>query len=253
MGSGASKKKAGGKNASSFDENEEDDVDPFLKATSKRAPGQPRLEQAGILPKLEPADPKTTHQGQNGRRQIVGLIDSDDDEIESVNNARLAATKGQTKAATTNIKQNDKLAEKQLKSEIIELEKTFESLEFNGGNNHNSRANNNHRTNNNQRPSGFFHRSAPTQDHNSQMPQPLSYNSRPRRSSNVPSSAFTTKPLKFSWEDTREPVSVDKDTEEWTYKQVKNFNINTHIGPCHLQMCRLIRQNLTAVVGKLNR
>ena len=28
------------------------------------------------------------------------------------------------------------------------------------------------------------------------------------------------KPLKFSWEESTTPITVDKDTEEWTYKQV---------------------------------
>ena len=96
--------------------------------------------------------------------------------------------------------------EKELKNEIMELEKTFEKLDIEPKSSRNR--------------GGLFRSS--TLDESSS-----SYNNRPQRvPTRPPPLAFGTpvvsKPLKFSWEETRPPPIVDKSNEEWNYQQVSH-------------------------------
>ena len=158
---------------------------------------------------------------------LLDLIDSDSEEDEfkpefrdkNIHKAKNATSNGLTKkAATTD--------EKQLKNEILELEKTFESLEL-------DRKSPTPRT-------GLFRTTSiaatafmptsfagngsgggllggrPTNRGQNKTLQSLTSNS-------IPGGSGAPKPLKFSWEESSTPKAVDKDSEEWTYKQVPFF------------------------------
>ena len=62
MGSGASKK-ATNENAANFDDEDDEDFDTFAKKklgqNKGQNKGQPRLEQAGLLPKLQDTPPSS--------------------------------------------------------------------------------------------------------------------------------------------------------------------------------------------------
>ena len=159
---------------------------------------------------------------------LLDLIDSDSEEDEfkpefrdkNIHKAKTVAGNGLTKkAATTD--------EKQLKNEILELEKTFESLEL-------DRKSPTPRT-------GLFRTTSiaatafmptsfagngsgggllggrPTNRGQNKTLQSLTSNS-------IPGGSGAPKPLKFSWEESSTPKAVDKDSEEWTYKQVPFFH-----------------------------
>ena len=75
MGSGASKKTDQKQNGLD-DNDDDDDFDNFIKKKAENK-GQPKLEQAGLLPKLG----KTSNSKKPpGPRTIIDLIDSDDED-----------------------------------------------------------------------------------------------------------------------------------------------------------------------------
>ena len=72
MGSGASKKSDG--NAANFDDSEEpaeEDFDTFSRKKLAQKSQQPRLEQAGLLPKLQ-QDTPTNKNDSKTTRTIIG-------------------------------------------------------------------------------------------------------------------------------------------------------------------------------------
>ena len=73
MGSGASKKTDQKQNG--LDDDDDEDFDTYTKKKAENK-GQPKLEQAGLLPKLAPA----TNKKPPGPRTIIDLIDSDDED-----------------------------------------------------------------------------------------------------------------------------------------------------------------------------
>ena len=78
MGNGASSKKSQEKKEDEFDEEDADeDFDSYARKKAQERSGQQRLEQAGLLPKLE-ASP--IHKKPIVRETIVGLEDTDDEE-----------------------------------------------------------------------------------------------------------------------------------------------------------------------------
>ena len=122
---------------------------------------------------------------------------------------------GQSKANGNGKKTNND--EKTLKNEILELEKTFESLDM-------DRKTPTPRT-------GLFRTTSIAAT--AFMPQFLPYGNRPNRPGGGPnrtslqSGGFFANPapktLKFSWEESSTPIAVDKNTDEWTYKQVHKY------------------------------
>lgn len=212
MGTGASKKAK--TSTESPEEDEDEDYDSFSKKRSQPLnEGQPRLEQAGLLPKLENSSSNFIQHQK--RTTIVGLLDSDDEESEVITQQKAKKAAAGPAAAKAKISSKTANDEKQLRNEILELEKTFESLEMESSS---AVA---------KRPPGLMR--ASTIDHH-HIVQPLSYNhSRPARGPLRPQQSFTapvSRPLKFSWEETHAPVMVDKDTDEWNYKQVINMMCN---------------------------
>ena len=101
-----------------------------------------------------------------------------------------------------------------MKNEILELEKTFESLDM-------DRKTPTPRT-------GLFRTTSIAAT--AFMPQFLPYGNRPNRPGGPNSRTLQSgglfannpapKTIKFSWEESSTPIAVDKDTDEWTYKQV---------------------------------
>ena len=177
MGSGASKK-SNAEDKSNFEEDDEEDFDTFSK---KKAGNKPKLEQNGLLPKLEASPAKKA----KGRNSIVGLEDEDDD-FQPLR------------------KPKKKDEEKELRNEIIELEKTFENLDLDSSI---------------KKPKPMMtrglYRSSTIDD---------SFSTRPARGSRPPLGPFGTpapKPLKFSWEESKPAPVVDKDNDDWNYKQVR--------------------------------
>ncbi len=127
MGSGASKNKGQNKQAKSgndFDDEEDEDFDLFaakrpLGQTSKNPSGGEKLQANNLLPKLESETTKP-----QGRRKIVGLIDSDDEEEPKIPEKQPLKAKTKAKKAGG--------AEEDLKKEINDLEETFKALDFDG-------------------------------------------------------------------------------------------------------------------------
>ena len=159
---------------------------------------------------------------------FLDLIDSDSEEDEFKPEFRDKNIHKPAKTITSNglNKKAAKTDEKQLKNEILELEKTFESLEL-------DRKSPTPRT-------GLFRTTSIAAT--AFMPTSFAGNgsggggllgSRPsNRGQNKTLQSLTLnsvpvggapKPLKFSWEESSTPKAVDKDSEEWTYKQVCTF------------------------------
>ena len=77
MGNGASSKKSESKKDEFEEEDTEEDFDSYARKKAQERSGQQRLEQAGLLPKLE-ASPVLKKPVV--RQTIVGLEDTDSEE-----------------------------------------------------------------------------------------------------------------------------------------------------------------------------
>ena len=106
---------------------------------------------------------------------------------------------------------NKKDEEKELRKEIMELEKTFESLDLDTHHSHHTSV-----KKSNFSRGGLFRSSTIDE----------SYHQRPTNGSKRPppmlgfGTPAVSKPLKFSWEETSAPAIVDKHTDDWNYQQV---------------------------------
>ena len=106
---------------------------------------------------------------------------------------------------------NKKDEEKELRKEIMELEKTFESLDLDTHHSHHTSV-----KKSNFSRGGLFRSSTIDE----------SYHQRPTNGSRRPppmlgfGTPAVSKPLKFSWEETSAPAIVDKHTDDWNYQQV---------------------------------
>ena len=137
---------------------------------------------------------------------------------------------GQSKANGNGKKTNND--EKTLKNEILELEKTFESLDM-------DRKTPTPRT-------GLFRTTSIAAT--AFMPQFLPYGNRPNRPGGGPnrtslqSGGFFANPapktIKFSWEESSTPIAVDKNTDEWTYKQVHKYFVKVIASSSKYYTCR---------------
>ena len=84
MGNGASSKKSeNSQKKEDFEEEDDEDFDSYARKKAQERSGQQRLEQAGLLPKLESSPERSK---PVVRETIIGLDDSDDDEGETPNN-----------------------------------------------------------------------------------------------------------------------------------------------------------------------
>ena len=78
MGNGASSKKSeNSQKKEEFEEEDDEDFDSYARKKAQERSGQQRLEQAGLLPKLESSPERSK---PVGRETIIGLDDSDDDD-----------------------------------------------------------------------------------------------------------------------------------------------------------------------------
>ena len=112
---------------------------------------------------------------------------------------------------------NKKDEEKELRKEIMELEKTFESLDLDNKNHHTSVKKSNFSR------GGLFRSSTIDESFTS---RPQNGGGGPGRRPPVPMGFGTPsvgKPLKFSWEETTAPTTLDKNTDDWNYQQVSDF------------------------------
>ena len=121
------------------------------------------------------------------------------------------------KNTTKSKPRNKKEDEKELRKEIMELEKTFESLDLDSGsvstyNNHTSVKKSTFSR------GGLFRSS--TIDEGSYQSRPN--NGPNRRPPPVFGTPAVSKPLKFSWQESSAPAVVDKHTDDWNYQQVKS-------------------------------
>jgi len=206
MGTGASKKATADAEKASFDDDDTDeDFDTYSKKkVAANSKSFSRLEHNGLLPKLQSvaAFGKSKEKKKDSGREIVGL--DDDSDVEEITSKKPG--------------QRAKAEEKELKNEIIELEKTFENLDLDnsiGGGSINS-----------------THRKPFTRGlyRSSTIDESYSHNQRTQNSTSRtgPSMAFVggpfgtpamVKPLKFSWEEPAVSIIVDKDNEDWNYQQ----------------------------------
>ena len=197
------------------DDDDDEDIDEEFERRRREFQKRDRLEKAGKLPQIS---------GEANRR-IVGLVDSDDDD-DGGGRHRLGPTVlgkkpsvGGKKAKTTD--QEDKLAK-----ELKELEQTFKSFEDDerkgwglsrSGKKQETQSaftpsNRNQMENNGGSWSASppsFPRNAPKTSHRSRGGPTPFVNSKPT----------LTRTLKFSW-DEQTTVPQDKNSDEWTYKQV---------------------------------
>ena len=136
-----------------------------------------------------------------GRTKIIGLDDDEDSEPEDSRPWPAGPKKGK----------RAKDEEKELRNDIIELEKTFDNLELD---------NNIVSTSTTLKKNNRSLYRASTFDESHTFSQAV----RPNRGLTRPPVAFGTplnsKPLKFSWEESKTAPVVDKDNEDWNYKQV---------------------------------
>jgi len=197
MGTGASKKSAAEK--ASFDDDDDEDFDTYSKKKLAENSKYQRLEQNGLLPKLQSvsAFSRNKEKKKDGGRKIIGL----DDDSDAENDSKTAKKPGK----------RAKNEENELKNEIIELEKTFENLDLDnsiGGANV-------------KKPftRGLYRSST--------IDQNYSFDQRPQHTNSRPTMAFggsfgtpaIAKPLKFSWEEQTVPIVVDKNNDDWNYQQ----------------------------------
>ena len=134
---------------------------------------------------------------------VSGLEDDDSDieALDSQSNQNSYKKKGQKK----------KDEEKELKNEIIELEKTFESLDLDNA----------YSNNTNPRTRGLYRSSTLDNGYSTYAPRPTKGPMRPPVAFGTP----VAKPLKFSWQEAAKSVVVDKDNDDWNYKQVRFFTM----------------------------
>jgi hypothetical protein len=199
------------------DDDDDDDIDEEFERRRKEFQKRERLEKAGKLPQIV----------GEANRKIVGLVDSDDEDDGRhrlgpgvLGKKPTGGGGGGGKKPKPN-EQEDKLAK-----ELKELEQTFKSFEDDerkgwglsrSGKNHETQSaftpsNRNQSENNGGSWSASppsFPRNAPKTSHRSRGGPTPFVNSKPT----------LTRTLKFSW-DEQTTVPQDKNSDEWTYKQV---------------------------------
>lgn len=205
MGSGASKNNAKEK-ASFDDQDDEEDYDTFSKRVkNSNTAGAPRLEQNGLLPKLNNSS-SPSKKSNKQRTSIIGLEEDEEEELED-------------QVLPLKNRRSKKEEERELRNEIIELEKTFENLELEDDVKKNGRISHFNRPTNHR---GLYRSS--TLDESRYTNGAFDNARQGRTASNRQffGTPAIAKPLKFSWEDTKPAPIVDKSNEDWNYQQVSS-------------------------------
>ena len=235
MGSGASKASGSRENKSNAVQEIDPDDEDFSPPVALKRQKNQRLESANRLPKLP-----TGSDVKDVKRNIVGLDDSDDEDVkplnrfEKIENAFFGRQAGkQSKDGKKKTLHDEDKLEYKLKRDIIDLEHTLSDIEIDNGrssdrnikgtldssltrtglSSDNGQFNHFNQTSGSRRlPPTAGRRRSSTFGSNGGGGA-MNYRQYP------PKQVSMTSKLKFSWQEENIPPEKD-DEEEWTYKQV---------------------------------